>query len=351
MSGNPGFQFHMGDDKEELPSWTNEIHFSHKVASWKSLLALGKAFYDKVRADDRGKNKAESDDGNCLTATLYYPHQNGCILFQSTIPRGKLRDEMMRDGASKASQWWAANSTNNRAGPEKRYIHAEDGVEYLLFKAQYERQGTTAAIPPQEAGSKLRLVVYGKMMSKTQPGKVLVFGKVFLCYGAHSKIPNCEEVAEKLHISYLPRNKTAEQQDELEAQQAPQQQQQQQQQPRPASSSSESSNSFIDVLEQSEFRDGTLFAGDGSPARKPKQARTPQPQGRGDKSMDQLNKSMSNLSMGGRGIAPPRPQVRPPRGPGPKPGPQATGRSEGRPSKPPAAKDPRENRFAGRERR
>lgn len=48
---------------------------------------------------------------------------------------------------------------------------------------------------------------------------------------------------------------------------------------------------------------------------------------------------------------PPRPQVHPPRGPGPSPGPQATGRSEGRPSKPPAAKDPRENRFAGRERR
>ncbi|KAH6640371.1 hypothetical protein F5144DRAFT_560103 [Chaetomium tenue] len=161
--------------------------------SWKRILMHGANFYAYVsRYDNCFTEKSKS----LLIATLCFTHPEGCVLLQSTIPRGRWRKHLPETGYKNAGEWYAvAEPSSGNMEP-----HAEDSVLFLcnhLF----------GSLQPQGGYEAPRLVVYGKR----RDGAPEVANP---CRKGGRVGPSCEEVVRDLGVKMLTKATSAKRLDE-----------------------------------------------------------------------------------------------------------------------------------------
>ncbi|KAK4205479.1 hypothetical protein QBC40DRAFT_162372 [Triangularia verruculosa] len=172
--------------------------------SWADLHEIGSLAFEEIFKDIKNARLEQTDaytHKNLLVATLCHREKRGqyCIR-QSTIPRGRVKDDLRDFGASKAPAWWHANSRPGREGPNVYTgLHAEDGV---LFRHEREWRKAHPTRHPFE-GQHLRLYVYGEQA--TLPGMTgNVPCQVDPCSDqSKSKKPCCRTVLTRLGVQFL----------------------------------------------------------------------------------------------------------------------------------------------------
>jgi hypothetical protein len=112
--------------------------------TWEQLGGYGKELWDYIQKHH--ENVFPTGSGSRIVATLCYSDKDGYTIFQSTIPRGEWRQNILDDntreeGEKIAPSWCKAAFQKPEKWRLNVEIHAEDGVEFLCERTKRTTAG------------------------------------------------------------------------------------------------------------------------------------------------------------------------------------------------------------------